>query len=92
MQVAYAIGISESVAINIDTFKTSKYRDDEIKEGVLKFFNFSPSAIRNEIITDDICYYDLAKYGHIGRDDIVVPWERTNKAYVLKKHFKDLKK
>jgi S-adenosylmethionine synthetase len=92
VQVAYAIGVSTPVAINIDAFGTSKYSNDEIKDVVLKFFNFSPSAIRNEIITDDICYYDLAKYGHIGRTDIVVPWERTNKAYVLKKYFKDYKK
>jgi S-adenosylmethionine synthetase len=92
VQVAYAIGVSAPVAVNIDAFGTSRFSNDDIKDVVLKFFNFSPSAIRNEIITDDICYYDLAKYGHIGRTDIVVPWERTNKAYVLKKFFKDYKK
>jgi S-adenosylmethionine synthetase len=92
VQAAYAIGVSTPVAINIDAFGTSRYTNDEIKDVVLKFFNFSPSAIRNEIISDDICYYDLAKYGHIGRTDIVVPWERTNKAHVLKKYFKDYKK
>ncbi len=92
VQVAYAIGVSAPVAVNIDAFGTSRFSNDDIKDVVLKFFNFSPSAIRNEIITDDICYYDLAKYGHIGRTDIVVPWERTNKAYVLKKYFKDYKK
>ena len=88
VQVAYAIGVTTPVAVNFDAFETSKYSNDEIKDVVLKFFNFSPSAIRNEIISDDICYYDLAKYGHIGRTDIVVPWERTNKAYVLKAYVK----
>lgn len=65
VQVAYAIGVAKPVAINIDAFGTSKYSNDEIKDVVSKFFNFTPSAIKNEIITDDICYYDLAKYGHI---------------------------
>ena len=88
VQVAYAIGVAKPVAVNIETFGTSKYTNDQIKESVLKFFNFTPKAIRTEILNDDISYYDLAKYGHIGRSDIRVPWERTNKAYILKAYFK----
>lgn len=88
VQVAYAIGVAKPVAVNIETFGTSKYTNDQIKEAVLKFFNFTPKAIRTEILNDDISYYDLAKYGHIGRSDIRVPWERTNKAYILKAYFK----
>ena len=84
VQVAYAIGVAKPVEVNIETFGTSKYTNDQIKEVVLKFFNFTPKAIRTEILNDDISYYDLAKYGHIGRSDIRVPWERTNKAYILK--------
>ena len=87
VQVAYAIGVAKPVAVNIETFGTSKYTNDQIKEAVLKFFNFTPKAIRTEILNDDISYYDLAKYGHIGRSDIRVPWERTNKAYILKAYF-----
>ena len=55
---------------------------------MLKFFNFSPKAIRTEIINDSVCFQVLAEYGHIGREDIDVPWERTNKAYVLKAYVK----
>lgn len=88
VQVAYAIGVASPVAVNIETFGTSKYTNDQIKEAVLKFFNFTPKAIRTEILNDDISYYDLAKYGHVGRSDIRVPWERTNKAYILKAYFK----
>lgn len=88
VQVAYAIGVAKPVAVNIETFGTSKYTNDQIKEAVLKFFNFTPKAIRTEILNDDISYYDLAKYGHVGRSDIRVPWERTNKAYILKAYFK----
>lgn len=88
VQVAYAIGVTKPVAVNIETFGTSKYTNDQIKEAVLKFFNFTPKAIRTEILNDDINYYDLAKYGHVGRSDIRVPWERTNKAYILKAYFK----
>lgn len=88
VQVAYAIGVATPVAVNIETFGTSKYTNDQIKEAVLKFFNFTPKAIRTEILNDDISYYDLAKYGHVGRSDIRVPWERPNKAYILKAYFK----
>lgn len=88
VQVAYAIGVAKPVAVNIETFGTSKYTNDQIKEAVLKFFNFTPKAIRTEILNDDISYYDLAKYGHVGRSDIRVPWERMNKAYILKAYFK----
>lgn len=88
VQVAYAIGVDKPVAVNIETFGTSKYTNNQIKEAVLKFFNFTPKAIRTEILNDDISYYDLAKYGHVGRSDIRVPWERTNKAYILKAYFK----
>lgn len=88
VQVAYAIGVDTPVAVNIETFGTSKYTNEQIKEAVFKFFNFTPKAIRTEILNDDISYYDLAKYGHVGRSDIRVPWERTNKAYILKAYFK----
>lgn len=84
VQVAYAIGVAKPVAINIDTFGTGKIPDEKIKDIVLKFFNFSPKAIRTEIINDDVCFQELAEYGHVGREDIDVPWERTNKAYILK--------
>lgn len=84
IQVAYAIGVAKPVSLYVDTFGTGKIPDEEIKDIVLKFFNFSPKAIRTEIINDDVCFQELAEYGHVGREDIDVPWERTNKAYILK--------
>lgn len=84
VQVAYAIGVDKPVSINIDTFGTGVYSDNEIKKAVLKLFNFTPKAMRTEIIKDDASFKALAEYGHIGREDIDVPWERTSKAYVLK--------
>ena len=84
VQVAYAIGIEKPVAINVDSFGTSKLTNEELKSVVELFFNFQPKAMKNEIINDSICYYDLAKYGHVGRSDIDVPWEKTNKAHILR--------
>ena len=84
VQVAYAIGVAKPVAVNIDSFSTSKLSNDELKEIVLKFFNFSPRAIQAEFNEIKTPFKELARYGHMGRKDIDVPWERTNKAYVLK--------
>ena len=88
VQVAYAIGVAKPVSIYVDTFGTSKYSNEQIQEAVNKFFNFQPKAIRNEIINDDVSFEALAQYGHVGRSDIFVPWERTNKAYILRAYFK----
>jgi len=88
VQVGYAIGIAKPVSIYVDCFGTSKYSNEQILEAVNKFFNFKPRAIKNEIISDDVSFRSLAEYGHVGRSDIQVPWERTNKAYILKAYFK----
>ena len=77
------------MSIYVDTFGTSKYTNDQILEAVNKFFNFSPKAIRNEIIDDSGSFKTLSEYGHVGRTDICVPWERTNKAYILKAYFNE---
>lgn len=84
IQVAYAIGVAKPVSLYVDTFDTGRIPDEEIKDIILKFFNFQPLAIRTEIINDDVCFQVLAEYGHVGREDIDIPWERTNKAYILK--------
>ena len=76
------------MSIYVDTFGTSRYSNDQILEAINKFFNFSPKAIRNEIINESVSFRSLAEYGHVGRSDIQVPWERTNKAYILKAYFK----
>lgn len=89
IQVGYAIGVAKPVSLNVDTFGTSKYTNEQILEAVTKLFNFTPRAIKNEIITDDISFRSLAEYGHVGRTDISLPWERTNKAYIIKAYMKE---
>ncbi|MDL2292524.1 methionine adenosyltransferase [Acholeplasma sp. OttesenSCG-928-E16] len=88
VQVAYAIGVAKPTAVNVDTFGTGKINDEAIKEIVLKFFNFQPLAIKTEIISKDVSFRELAEYGHVGREDVDVPWERCNKAYILKAYTK----
>ena len=88
IQVGYAIGVAKPVSLYVDTFGTSKYSNEQILEAVNKFFNFQPKSIRNEIINDEVSFKALAEYGHVGRADIYVPWEKTNKAYLLRAYFK----
>lgn len=84
VQVAYAIGVDKPVALNIETFGTSKYTNDEIKEAVGLLFNFKPKSMRIELSIDNIKFRRLAEFGHIGRSDLKLPWERTNKAHIFK--------
>ena len=91
IELAYAIGVAEPVSIMVDTFGTGKISDDELAVLVSKNFDLRPAAI--------ICQFDLrglpaknggkfyqklAAYGHMGRTDLVVPWEQTDKADCLK--------
>lgn len=84
VQIAYSIGIPQPVAINVDTFGTSKYSNESIKYVLNMLFDFKPSAIKKAIIDDKVCFQDLASYGHVGRSDIDVPWERADKASLIK--------
>lgn len=86
VQVAYAIGVDKPVALNIETFGTSKYTNDEIKEAVGLLFNFKPRSMRIELSIDNIKFRRLAEFGHIGRSDLKLPWERTNKAHIFKSY------
>lgn len=79
VQVAYAIGVAHPIAVNVDTFGTSDYSDECIKKLVLKVFDFSTTNIKKALCSEVIKYQYLASYGHIGRSEIDVPWERTDK-------------
>lgn len=85
VQVAYAIGVAKPVAINIDTFGTGLIHDEKIKKVVEKLFNFSPRQMKKEIIDSSVRFQRLAEYGHIGRSDILLPWEQTDKAFLINK-------
>ncbi len=91
IELAYAIGVAEPISIMVDTFGTGKISDDEISELVAKNFDLRPAAIiknfdlRNLPAKNGGKFYQLlAAYGHMGRSDIDVPWEHTDKAETLK--------
>ena len=86
VELAYAIGVAEPVSIMVDTFGTGKISDDEIGEIVSKLFDLRPQAIINHFDLRNLpaknggkFYQKLAAYGHMGRTDIDVPWEHTDK-------------
>jgi len=91
IELAYAIGVAEPVSIMVDTFGTGKISDDEISVLVSKNFDLRPAAIISQFDLRGLpaknggkFYQLLAAYGHMGRTDIVVPWEQTDKADSLK--------
>ena len=92
VELGYAIGVAEPVSVMVDTFGTGKISDDEIAELITKNFDLRPAAIINQFDlrglpakNDGKFYQRLAAYGHMGRTDIDVPWEKTDKAAELKK-------
>ena len=85
VQLAYAIGVSQPVSLRIDTRGTGVISDSEIAEKVSKVFDLSPSGIINSLDLRQPMYTQTAAYGHFGRDDIYLPWERLDKVEELKK-------
>lgn len=85
IQLAYAIGVAEPVSVMVDTFGTGKIKDEEIADLIEKNFDFTPSGIIKSLDLRRPIYKQTAAYGHFGRDDIDVPWEKCDKAEELKK-------
>ena len=84
VQVAYAIGVAKPVSIMVDSFGTGKYSDEKLAEIVEKHFDLRPSAIIKTLDLRRPIYRQVAAYGHFGRTDIDLPWERLDKAEELK--------
>ena len=84
IQVAYAIGVAKPVSILVDTFGTGKLPDEVISAAVAKVFDFRPAAIIDTLELRKPQYKALASYGHMGREDLGVAWERTDKVEALK--------
>ena len=84
LQVAYAIGYPQPVSLMVNTFGTGKMDDNKIEEAVKKVFDFSPSGIVKQLDLLRPIYKQTAAYGHFGRDDLSLPWEKTDKAEELK--------
>jgi S-adenosylmethionine synthetase len=84
VQLAYAIGVAHPVSIMVDTFGTGNYPDDKISEAVEKIFDLRPTAIIESLDLLKPQYRQLAAYGHMGREDLGVAWEKTDKTEALK--------
>ena len=84
IQIAYAIGVARPVSVMIDTFGTAKIPESEIIERINKVFDLRPAAIIRDLDLRRPIYRQVAAYGHFGRTDIDVPWEKTDKADLLK--------
>ena len=86
IQLSYAIGVAQPTSINIDTFGTGKVSDDKLSEIVAENFDLRPAGIIKMLDLRRPIYKQTAAYGHFGRHDIDVPWEKLDKVDDLKKY------
>ena len=84
IELAYAIGVAEPISILVDTFGTGRIKDDKIVELVKANFDLRPAAIIRDLDLRKPIYRQVAAYGHFGREDLNLPWEKTDKADILK--------
>lgn len=85
VQLAYAIGVARPVSVLVDTFGTAKVAEEKIMELVNKHFDLRPAAIIKNLELRKPVYRNVAAYGHFGRTDLDLSWERTDKAATLRK-------
>lgn len=86
VQLAYAIGVAKPVSIMVDTFGTNKIAEEKIEEAISKNFDLRPAAIIRDLDLRRPLYKQIAAYGHFGRNDLDLPWEKLDKVEVLKKY------
>jgi S-adenosylmethionine synthetase len=84
IQVAYAIGVAHPLSVNVETFGTGAISDEKISSLITQHFDLRPGAIIRDLDLRRPIYRQVAAYGHFGRDDLDLPWERTNKAEALR--------
>ena len=84
VELAYAIGVAKPVSIMVDTFGTGTVADEKIEQAVEKVFDLTPAAIIRDLDLRKPIYRQLAAYGHMGREDLGVKWESTDRADALK--------
>ena len=84
IQIAYAIGVAQPLSVNVETFGTGKTSDQRIEELIEAHFDLRPGAIIRALDLRRPIYRQTAAYGHFGRDDIDLPWEKTCKAALLR--------
>jgi len=85
LQISYAIGIAQPISVSAETFGTNKISDESINDLIGKHFDLRPGAIIRDLDLRRPIYKATAAYGHFGRTDIALPWERTDKAAVLRR-------
>ncbi len=85
IQIAYAIGVAHPVSILVDTFGTGVVADEKIAEAVSQVFDLRPNAIIRDLGLRNPIYRPLAAYGHMGREDLGVAWEKTDRTEALRK-------
>ena len=83
VELAYAIGVASPVSVLVETFGTGKVADGELEKAVLKVFDLRPSAIIRDLDLRRPIYRQLAAYGHMGREDLGVNWEKTDRTQAL---------
>ena len=86
IELAYAIGVAKPVSVAVDAFGTGKYTDEQIVAVIEKVFDLRPKAIISELGLKRPIYKQTAAYGHFGRTDIDLPWERLDKVEEIKKN------
>jgi S-adenosylmethionine synthetase len=84
IQLAYAIGVAEPVSVHVETFGTAKVAEDVIEDLILKHFELTPAGIIRTLDLRRPIYKQTAAYGHFGRTDVDLPWEKTDKAATLR--------
>ena len=92
IQLSYAIGLTKPISIDIETFGSSLYTNEQIIEIINNIFDLSPSSIIKDLDLKKPIYYQTSFYGHFGRPDLNLPWERLNKVEEIKKYISNLKK
>ncbi|MBQ6152868.1 MAG: methionine adenosyltransferase [Ruminococcus sp.] len=84
VQLAYAIGVAKPVSVMVEAFGTSKYTNEQLADAVQKVFDCRPASIIRELDLLNTEYAPLSSYGHMGREDLPVRWEKTDKVDALK--------
>src|SRR5699024_1144185 len=84
VQIAYAIGVAQPVSITVNTFGTGKVAEEQLVEVIRQVFDLSPAGIIDMLELKQPIYLQTAAYGHFGRTDIEVPWEKTDKVEAIR--------
>lgn len=86
VELAYAIGVAKPVSVMVDTFGTNKIAEEKIEEAISENFDLRPAAIIEKLNLRRPIYQQTAAYGHFGRDDLDLPWEKLDKVEAMKKY------